>query len=116
MLKSIDRAFAVLLLLGAAGHTLGSVRAYGSQPMVLLWSLSATLFVVLLGALHLLRSFRPGDRPLAWIAAAGSLAWTVMSFEFGVLIGNVLDPRPLIFAILSLALAGLSVRSALAAK
>src|SRR5215469_7525565 len=59
MLKYLDRTLAVLLALGAGvGHTLGSLAAYAHEPTTLLWSLNTSVLGVLLGTLHLLRSFR----------------------------------------------------------
>jgi len=113
--KNIDRTFAVLLLLGAVGHTLGSFKTYGSQPIVLLWSLSASVLCVLLGAINLLRSSRPNDATLAWISVGGMVCWLVLTFAFGNLIGNLLDFRILIFAVISVALILFSVRTAMRA-
>jgi hypothetical protein len=116
VLLKLDRTLAVMLLLGAAGHTAGACRAYADQPMMLLWALCATLAVVLIAALNLLRAARPGDRLLAWVAAAGTASWLPVTLAFGTLIGNVLDPRVIVFEALSLALTGLSVRDALRRK
>jgi hypothetical protein len=111
--KNLDRTFAALLMLGAVGHTLGSIKVYGSQPMVLLWALSASVLCVLLGAINLLRVNRPQDAALAWVCAAGMVAWLACTLTFGHLIGNFLDPRILIFSLISLGLIFFSVRTAI---
>ncbi|MEA1672377.1 hypothetical protein [Nitrospirillum sp. BR 11163] len=111
--KMVDRALAVLLILGAGGHTAGSFNAYGSQPMVLLWALSASILVILIGALNLLRSTRAGDRPLAWICAAGLLAWMGCCIAFAAIAGTWLEPHAALFLLLSAGLLGFSLRTAL---
>ena len=115
MLKIVDRVLIGVLFFGACGHAMGSFKAYGDQPMTLLWSLCGSLYVVMLGALHVLRQFRSGDRPLAAILCFGSLAWVAASVQFGMLIGNPLDFRPVIFYVVCLGLAAFSARQALQA-
>ena len=110
--KNVDRAFAVLLILGAGGHTLGSFKTYGSQPIVLLWALSASVLCVLLGAINLLRINRPQDAALAWVVVGGMVCWLVLTFAFGKLIGNLLDFRILIFAVISVVLILFGLRTA----
>jgi len=110
-MKIVDRVLSGLLLLGGVGHTLGSFQAYKNEPMTLLWSLCASLFVFFFGGINLVRAGRSGDRTLAWLCLGAGLAWIAASLRFGVLIGNVLDPRPLIFALLTLGLCALCVRT-----
>jgi len=110
-MRGLDRVLSVLLILGGVGHTLGSLKAFGSEPMTLLWSLCASLFVFFCGALKLVRAGPPGDKPLAWICLVGGVCWIGASLQFGVLIGNVLDFRPLIFALITLGLCGMCVRT-----
>jgi len=105
MLVIVDRILIALLLLGACGHSLGSFKAYGDQPMTLLWSLCGSLYVVMLVALNILRSLRKNDRALSAIAGVGCLVWIVPSLVFGTLIGNPFDFRPMIFVLLCLGLA-----------
>jgi hypothetical protein len=113
MWKYIDRAFAVLLALGAGvGHSLGSLGAYGHEPMLLLWALNASVLGATLGALHLLRSFRPADRALALLLIAPTCAWLISSLCFGWLIGSPADPRVLSFVALCLGLIAFSVATA----
>jgi hypothetical protein len=112
-MRLLDRIFAIVLLVGAVGHTLGSFRAYSSQPMPLFWALNASVLVALLGVLNLLRAKRPADRVLAWITAAGTLCWLIGSIIFGMLIGHPLDPRVLTFLVVSAGLVLFSVQTAL---
>jgi hypothetical protein len=110
--KNLDRTLAVLLMLGAVGHTLGSLKTYGDQPIVLLWALCASLLVVLLGAINLLRVSRPADAALAWICVGGMVCWLACTLAFGHLIGNLADFRIVIFAVLSIGLIFFGVRTA----
>jgi hypothetical protein len=112
MLKRTDRVFAVILGLGSFGHSYGSLTSYGHQPITLLWSLTASVLVLLLGVLHLLRSLR-SDRVLAWILIAPTLFWLGSAVEFGILIGHPFDPRVLLFVVLSAGLIAFSLRTAL---
>jgi hypothetical protein len=110
-LKILDRVLGSLLILGGIGHTAGSLRFYHADPMMLLWSLCASLFVFLLAALNLIRAGRPQDTTLAWLCLVAGFCWILVSFRFGVLIGNVFDFRPLIFIVLTVGLCALCVRS-----
>lgn len=116
MMKLIDRTLAVLLLLGAGvGHTAGSIMGYHQRPMVLLWSLSASVLGVLIALLNLLRTYRAGDRALAWLALAGCIAWLAISVTFGELLGRPFDPRVLTFVVLTCGLGYFSMRAAVSA-
>lgn len=112
-MKTLDTVFGSLLFLAGIAHALGSYQEYSNQPMSLLWALSASFAVFLLAAVNLLRARRKGDRPLAWISFGGCLVWIGFVLWFGVLIGNVVDFRPLVNLIITLALAFFSLRSAL---
>jgi hypothetical protein len=112
-MKTLDRICGALLAAGGILHGFGSYAAYHGQPMVLLWALSASFAILLLAALNLVRSGRPADRPLAWICFAGCLVWIIFAVWFGKLIGNVLDFRPLVQALVSAILAAFSLRTAL---
>jgi len=112
-MKALDRVFGCLLFLGGIGHGLGSYQAYKNQPISLLWALSASFAVWLLAGLNLLRAGRRGDRALSWISFAGCIVWIGFVIWFGALIGNFFDFRPLVNLIITLVLAGFSLRSAL---
>jgi hypothetical protein len=110
MLKNVDRAFGVLLILAAAGHSVGSLQAYHSTELI--WALCASLYAVLLAAINLLRVNRPEDRSLAWIAFAGSAVWVIVALAFNLSIGNAVDPRGLTHAVIAIVLAVFSLRTA----
>ena len=111
-MKTVDRIFALILILGGLLHGAGSYILYKNQPMTMLWSICATLLTLLIAAVNLLRVERASDRPLAWISFAGSLSWAVAAFAAGLLVGNVFDPRPLMHWISALVLAGFSLKTA----
>ena len=113
-MRYLDRALSVLLLLGAAGHTFGVVGYYRGQTDALFWALSETLLVVLLAAVNLLRTDRPQDRGLAWIATVASASYIVFSIAFGRIIAHdIFDPRTIAFGLVSLGLTLLGLRTAL---
>src|SRR5690348_13360622 len=113
MLRTVDRAFAALLILGAIGHTLGSIKAFINTPHELLWALCASVLIAMLGVLNLLRSWRPRDAALAWIVCAGTACWLVASIAFGLIIGKPFDPRVIVFVILSVGLIVFGLNTAL---
>jgi hypothetical protein len=115
-MQKADRIFGWLMALGGVGHGFGSWQAYHAQPMELLWALAASFAVFLLSALNLLRAGRKRDGAVAWVSFTGCLVWAGFVIWFGVLIGNVLDFRPLVHLVTTLVLAGFSLRSALAAR
>ncbi len=115
-MRIVDRALSVLLILGGVGHTFGVLEAYRARPETLFWSLTASLLIFLLAAVNLLRSWRPGDRALAIITACASAGYLVITFRFGQLIGNMADPRVIVFALISLGLVGFGLRDARAAR
>ncbi|HUN83878.1 MAG TPA: hypothetical protein VMU48_05830 [Terracidiphilus sp.] len=115
-MKRADIILGGILILSAIGHAFGSYAAYKSQPMVLLWALCASLAMLLLGAVNLLRVWRPGDKSLALICLFGNLAWLAPVIAFDRLIGNPFDVRPILQGIAVIGLAVFSVRSALLAR
>ncbi len=112
-MRNLDRGLSGLLILGAIGHTFGVLKYYRGQPHPLFWALGGTLLILLLAAVNLLRTDRPSDRGLAWIATAASAAYILVSIEFGLLMGNILDPRAVIFGLVSLGLTIFGLRTAL---
>lgn len=112
-MKTADRIFAWILVLGGLLHGVGSYLGYKHEPITMLWALSATQLALVVAAINLLRTVRPRDKPLAWICLAGSLAWAVTAFTFGWLIGNVFDVRALVHGISALALAYFSLMTVL---
>jgi hypothetical protein len=111
----VDRLLSALLVLGAIGHTFGVLDYYRDRPDPLFWSLGATILIVLIAAINLLRSWRPGDRALAWIAAGASGAYAIDTLGFGRLIGNLADPRVIGFGLISLGLVYFSIATAVRA-
>lgn len=104
MLKIVDRIFGVLLLLGAVGHTIGTIMMMQPMSQAFIWSLAGALACYLLGALNLVRAGRPDDKTLAAITVAGTVCWALVAFAFGKSIGNVLDPRALMHLVVSIVL------------
>jgi uncharacterized membrane protein len=108
----IDRGLSVLLILGGIGHTFG-VLDYYKNPDTLFWALTASLLIFILAAVNLLRTWRPGDRALAWLTACASAAYFIFTLRFGQLIGNLADFRVILFGVLTLGLAGFGLREAM---
>jgi hypothetical protein len=109
----IDRFFALLLLLGAAGHTFGSLTLLPAGSDIQVWSLGSALCATLLAVLNLLRAGRPADKPLAWVTALGSIGWVGVVVGFGLSIGHLTDFRVLWHGASALVLTIFSLRSAL---
>lgn len=110
-LRTIDRTFGWLLVVSALLHALGSWKAYHDAPTSLVWALSGSLAALLVAALNLLRVGRPSDRPLATISLLACLAWIAVCIGFGLSLGNLLDPRPVIHGVITIVLAGFSART-----
>jgi hypothetical protein len=112
-MRILDRLLSALLILGAVGHTFGVTEFYRGQPDALFWSLCAGLLMLLVAAINLLRSWRPGDQAIAWMSAAAAASYIVVTFGFGRLIGNFADPRVIGFALISIGLLFFSASGAL---
>jgi uncharacterized membrane protein YfcA len=108
--RLLDRILASVMLFGGVGHTLGTMLLIRNNPALQLWSFCASLFIFTLGTLNLIRSGRPFDRPIAWICLVGGIGWIVASLRFAQLLGNFLDPRPLMFLVVTIALCLFSLR------
>jgi len=104
MLKKIDQAFGVLLLLGGCGHTAGTLLWLPAMSGMWVWSLGAALAVLLLGALNLVRAARPHDRTIALITIVGTAIWGLLALAFGKSINNLLDVRALVHFVNSVVL------------
>ena len=114
-MKTLDRIFGWLMLLGAFGHATGSWQYYSNRDhMALLWALSGSFAVILLGTMNLLRAGRRGDRALAWVCFGGCVVWIGFVVVFGRLIGNLVDFRVLTNFVITAVLAAFSLRSAFA--
>ena len=110
-MKILDRTFGWLLVVGGLLHASGSWHTFHNDPPQLLWALSGSLAALLVAALNLLRVGRPTDRPLAWVSFFASVAWVAVAVGFGVVIGNLADPRAVIHAVTAAVLAGLSLQT-----
>jgi hypothetical protein len=97
-------------------HAYGSVVSYGNAPRTLVWALSGSLAGLLVAAVNLLRTGRlVVDHSLAWVSLAGSVGWVVVAYAIGRVTGNLFDFRPLTHMILGTGLAGMSIRTLVAA-
>ena len=110
-MKIADRVFGYLLILGAVGHTIGTILWVPAMSQLFIWSLGSAVAAFVLGALNILRAGRPDDRPLAAITVVGTFAWMLVALAFGISIHRVLDPRPLSHIIISLFLVLFGIRS-----
>lgn len=115
-MKLVDRIFGWLLVISAGLHGIGSYTSYPRLSELQVWSFSGVLAALLLAALHLMRVGRPGDRTLALVALAGSIAWVAIVLGFGHAIGNLLDPRSLIHRTLAFVLGAFALRAVLAGR
>ena len=93
MMRTVDRIFGGLLILGACGHTAGTILWLEPMSGTFIWSLGSSLAAFLLGPLNLVRAGRPEDRTLATVTLVGTAAWFLVALAFGKSIGNVWDPR-----------------------
>ncbi len=110
-MKTVDRIFGWLLVLGSVGHTIGTLLWTRPMSDVFIWSLGSSLAAALLGALNIVRAGRHHDRTLAIITTIGTACWMFVALAFGISIGNVLDPRPLSHVIISAVLVIFGVRA-----
>jgi hypothetical protein len=110
-MKTLDRVLGWLLILGGCGHIIGSLSFYKFQTQLLFWSLCASLFIFLLGAINLVRTERPGDRPLGIICVVFNLSWFVACLQLGYITGNMKDPRVSFFSLVTVGLTALSIRT-----
>lgn len=109
MLKRADQAFGVLLLLGACGHTVGTMLWLPALSGTWVWSLGGALAVGLLGVLNLVRAARPHDRTIALITVVGTAIWALLALAFGKSINNLLDIRAVVHFVNSLVLVVFSI-------
>lgn len=111
-MRPLERTLAWLLIICSLIHAYGACSAYKGRAEIMLWALSATLAMLLVAALNLLRIGRPGDRPLAWISFFACIGWLAIVLAFGAISGNMLDLRVVALTIITVALAIFSIRSA----
>jgi hypothetical protein len=111
VLKILDRVLSCLLILGGVGHTFGSLQFYKNDQMTLFWALSDSLFIFLLGTLNFVRAGRERDVAITWLCLVGGICHIVASLQFGFLIGNFFDFRPVIFVVITVGLCAMCVRT-----
>jgi len=112
-IRILDRVFGVLLLIGSALHSYGSISSYRLGTPELVWALSGSLAGGLTAAINLVRSGRPKDLAIAWLALVAGIAWFAVAIGYGAAIGNIFDPRVLWHATCSLVLVFFSLRTVL---
>jgi uncharacterized protein YndB with AHSA1/START domain len=110
-MRRFDQTFGIFLLIGAAGHTAGTLLLLTALSDIWIWSLGAALAAFLLGALNLLRAARPHDRTLALIATIGTALWASLAMVFGITIGNIWDPRVMTHFVASVVLVGFGLNT-----
>jgi len=111
MLRTVDKIFGCLSILGTLGHTVGTILWAPFLSGIFVWSMGASLGGFVLGALNLLRAGRPTDRPLAWITAIGTAGTVLVALGFGKSIGNCFDPRVVGNVVISTVLVLFSLRT-----
>lgn len=111
----LDRILSVLMILAGIWHAIGSIRYYQDE-MTLLWALCSSLFIILFGAASLLRAFRPGDKPLAWICLVSGVAWIWAALRFASITERFVDWHVLVVVIITIGMCVFSVRSMMTGK
>jgi hypothetical protein len=111
--KYVDRSFGVLLLVGSALHSYGSISFYKIGSPELVWALSGSLAGGLTAAINLVRSGRPDDIAISWVSSIAAICWFAVAIGFGLAIGNVFDPRAIWHATCALVLAVFSLWTAI---
>lgn len=106
----LDRILSVLLILAGIVHCVHSPH-YFADELGVFWSVGGALFVILVGAIHLLRASRPGDCGLAWVCLVSGLVWIAMAFWFGHITGRVVDVHVLAVVVVTAGLCAFSIRS-----
>lgn len=111
----LDRTFSILLILAGIVHGFDSLRFYHDE-LTLLWSVCAALFIILIGAISLLRASRPRDGALAWICLVSGGAWIAAALRFGSITERFADAHMLIVLVITLGVCFFSVRTLALAK
>lgn len=111
----VDRILSVLIIIAGIWHAVGSARFYHDE-LTLFWALCSSLFIVLFGAVSLLRASRPGDGALAWICLVSGIAWIVAALRFGALTGRLVDSHVLAVVVITAGICVFSVRSLMLAR
>ena len=112
-MRFLDFGLVFMLIIGAVLHTFGTLTGYPTWSELWVWSLGASLASALIGAVNLLRLYRPGDRALALICGVSALLWAAVALAFGAAISNIADPRVVWHAVAAGGLGVLAPRQAL---
>ncbi|HEX5235242.1 MAG TPA: hypothetical protein VFW25_07935 [Silvibacterium sp.] len=110
-----DRVLSILLIVASIVHWFDSLRYY-HDDLTLLWALCASLFIILVGVVNLLRTVRPADRTLAWICLVSAIAWIAAALRFADLTGRMVDSHVLAVVVITIGICIFSVRTLLLAK
>lgn len=108
-MKTLDRIFGCLMILGTCGHTIGTFVLLPSMSPLWVWSLSGSLAGFILGTLNLIRAGRVPDRTIAALTTFGNAAWVFIALAFNASNGNMRDPRGLIHATVAFVLMFFSI-------
>jgi hypothetical protein len=111
----LDRTLSILLILAGIVHGFDSLKFYRDE-LTLLWSVCATLFIILIGAINLLRASRPRDGALAWICLVSGAAWLAAALRFGSITERFVDVHMLLVLVITLGVCLFSIRTLVLAK
>ena len=98
----VDRLFAVLLAVFAAGHGfIGVLLARPIMDSYTVWAFSGSIAAWAIAVLNWLRAGRPNDIVIAVWAVAGALTWALMMIWLGVAADMIRDVRIWLFLFVS---------------
>jgi hypothetical protein len=110
-MRTVDRVFGWLLVLGALAHAVGAWSGSPTFSTTLVWALSGALAALLVAAINLLRVDRPHDRPLGVVCLFGCIGWMAVALGIGKSIANFLDARVVINTLNGAVLGAFSLRT-----
>lgn len=117
MLLIVDRVFALLLALLAAGH--GFIGILSTQPLMdtyTVWAFSGSIAAWAIAVLNWLRAGRPNDIVIAAWAVAGALLWALMMIWLALAADMTRDIRIWLFLIVCGALVVFGLQTLARAK
>jgi hypothetical protein len=115
-MRLFDRTIGVLLLLSVVLHCVGTFYFFPLLSPIFVQSLGSGVAGFLIGGLNLVRAGRPNDRTVGLFATIGAAAWLAIAVLFNLSLGNILDPRGSVHALLALILVFLGIRTLMQAK
>ena len=107
-LRVFDWVCIGFVLLGAAGHTAGSLATYPPGSELRVYALGMSVLALVCGTANNLRARRPSDRGVALIAWLSATGQAGVALCWGFAIGNPFDPRVVGFVIAAGSLALMS--------